>query len=127
MRGRQVFRFCFDESDGDGLGIGIDLDTKDIIYPPFRLFSRLTVNDFDSPGSLLPANEVLGPPTAVERRVDELGTGIGFAQGRRGFPSHTQLTTQFNGYYLIPTHPSFATGQSDRGPDTLPFPPCAIS
>src|SRR3990170_3870671 len=81
MRGRQVFRFCFDESDGDGLGIGIDLDAKDIIYPPFRLFSRLTVNDFDSPGSLLPANEVLGP--AVRRHLFERKPQHSIVIGRR--------------------------------------------
>ena len=87
MRRREVFGFCFDDRYGDGLGIGIDLDTKDIIYPPFRLFSRLTVNDFDSPGSLLPANEVLGPASGVNGRINQLGTGIGFAQSRnwRGF------------------------------------------
>lgn len=40
-----------------------------------------------SSGGLVPADEVLCPPSGVDGGVDELGASIGFAQAHRRFPS----------------------------------------
>jgi len=77
--GRQVFGLGFDDGDGDGLGVQVDSDAKGVVNPALGALARPAVDDFDGASGFLAFDKVFGPTTGVDGRVDEFGTGIGFA------------------------------------------------
>mgnify|MGYP001620104633 CR=1 FL=1 len=51
-----------------------------VVDAPFGQLAGAALGENDGPGRLLPADEVLGPAAGVQRRVYQLGAGVGFAQ-----------------------------------------------
>src|SRR5437867_710923 len=80
MIGRQVLGLGLDQPHGDGLSVNVYLDPKGVVHPAPRLFPWLAVNDLDGPGCLLAADQLFRPASGVDRRVNQLRAGVGFAK-----------------------------------------------
>ena len=64
---------------GDRLCARRHLQAQGVVDPAFGLTAGAAAYDVDGPGGLLTADEVFGPPSLVERRIDQLGSGVGLA------------------------------------------------
>src|SRR5438094_8225086 len=75
---RHVFGFGFDECDSDRLRVRVHFYAQPVIDTAPGTLARLAVNDLDGASGFLAANQIFGPATSMQRRIDQLGTGIGF-------------------------------------------------
>ncbi|MCL4545415.1 MAG: hypothetical protein M1118_12600 [Chloroflexi bacterium] len=73
----------------------MDPDAQRVIDAAPGLLTWLPLDDGDGPGGLLPAQEVFGPAPGVDRRVDQLGAGVGFGERR-------DLSSSLNGLTGLP-------------------------
>jgi hypothetical protein len=76
-----LVRLGLEERHGEGLRGGADLHPERVVNAPPATPARLPVHGLDGPGRLLAADQVLGPPAGVERRVDQLRAGVCLVEG----------------------------------------------
>ena len=76
--GRQVLGLGLDQRHGDRLRVGVDLDAQRVVHAAPGLLARLAVDDLDGAGGFFSADQVFGPATGVDRRIDQLGSGVRF-------------------------------------------------
>jgi hypothetical protein len=81
IAGMKVFPLCFDEGQGDGLCIEIDFDPENVVDLPSPSPPGLAVDYLDLSRRFFAPNEVFGPASLVDGRIDEFGSGIGFVIG----------------------------------------------
>jgi hypothetical protein len=83
VAGGQFFLLGLDQGDGDGLRVRVDLDAQGVVDLAPGAAAALASEDLDGARRLLAADEVLGPAPPVQRRVDQLGSGVGFVEHHR--------------------------------------------
>ena len=62
----------FEQGHRDGLAFGVDLDPEGVVDAASRAPARSLAKDFDRSGSLLAADQILGPAPRVKGGIDQL-------------------------------------------------------
>ena len=71
--------FRFNECHSDRLCIRMDLYAEHVVDLASRATAGLPGDDFDASGGFLTANQILGPATSVDGRVDEFRSRVRLA------------------------------------------------
>src|SRR5689334_24033735 len=100
VSGWKILRFGFDERNGDWLACGIDRDAQRVISATFRALAWFAVNDFDCARCFLATNEVFCPAAGMQRGINQLCAGIGFAE------PHAPCVTEAGVVVVIKSQPA---------------------
>jgi len=80
---RKMLGFRFDQSERHRLRVRIDPNAQDVVGPssPPR---RARADQFNRPGGLLTADEILSPAPSVQGGIEQLRAGVGFGEHWEG-------------------------------------------
>ncbi len=72
--------FRFEQRHCDRLSFRAHLNAKRVVHPPLGSAPRFAGDNLHCAGGLLPLNEILGPATRMNGRVNQLCSGVCFAE-----------------------------------------------